>query len=182
MSERKTLHGWKQISSYLGQAVRTIQRYEATLKLPIRRPAGKDHTAVFAFSDELDEWLERAKIKSRPYVRPVLIVIDPPDAHHISNRKLALEMEKFNVLTAFTPGEVVATAQRIDVDGFVLACDPSVPDSAQLCESLKQRYPAKPIFAVGGKDWKEADYVVDGDDPGPLVEIVLKHFGKPKVA
>ena len=31
--------GWKDIASYLGKGIRTIQRYEQTLGLPIRRPA-----------------------------------------------------------------------------------------------------------------------------------------------
>ena len=89
----------------MGRGVRSVQRYEGELKLPIRRPVGKDGSAVFAFSDELDDWLQRAEVKSRPYIRPILIVIDPPDEQHISHRKLALELEKFNVLTAFSARE-----------------------------------------------------------------------------
>jgi hypothetical protein len=184
MTGRKVLHGWKDIANYLGRGVRSVQRYEGDLKLPIRRPAGKGRTAVFAFSDELDDWLQRSEVKSRPYIRTILLVIDPPDRQHISHRKLALELEKFNVLTAFTAGEVLATAQRIDVDGFVLDCDPGIVDSNNLCDLLKQHYPKKPIFATvvdKAHGPKTADYVVQGDDPRPLLEAVLKCFGKPKL-
>lgn len=57
MSERKILHGWKEIASYVGLGVRTVQRYELDLMLPIRRPGGAGRSAVLAFSDEIDAWL-----------------------------------------------------------------------------------------------------------------------------
>ena len=38
--------------------VRTVQRYEANLGLPIRRPPGGNRCAVWAFADEIDAWLK----------------------------------------------------------------------------------------------------------------------------
>ena len=49
--------GWKDIAVYLGKGVRTIQRYERTMGLPVRRPAGKLTGAVLATKAELDAWL-----------------------------------------------------------------------------------------------------------------------------
>ena len=57
---RKILNGWKEISSYVRRSVRTVQRWEARLGLPVYRPALKDRSAVVAFSDELDHWISRA--------------------------------------------------------------------------------------------------------------------------
>jgi hypothetical protein len=57
MAERRILNSWKEIAGYLGRGVRTVQRWEAQLGLPVHRPAGKDHSAVIAFSSELDQWL-----------------------------------------------------------------------------------------------------------------------------
>jgi len=34
------LSGWKEIACHLGRGVRTVQRYERELGLPIRRPLG----------------------------------------------------------------------------------------------------------------------------------------------
>ena len=48
---------------YLGRGVRTVQRWEAQLGLPIHRPAGKDHSAVLAFSSELDQWLDSRPVR-----------------------------------------------------------------------------------------------------------------------
>jgi hypothetical protein len=51
------LSGWKQIASHLGKGVRTVQRYERKLGLPIRRPAGKSTGSVIASKIELDAWV-----------------------------------------------------------------------------------------------------------------------------
>jgi hypothetical protein len=59
-AKRVILHSWKEISSYLGFGIRTLQRYEVNLRLPVRRPAGKSRSAVLAFTDELDVWLQNA--------------------------------------------------------------------------------------------------------------------------
>src|SRR4051812_41766571 len=63
MSERRILNSWKEIASYLGRGVRTVQRWEAQLGLPVHRPAGKDHSAVVAFSSELDQWLDSRPVR-----------------------------------------------------------------------------------------------------------------------
>jgi hypothetical protein len=57
---RQILNGWKEISSYHKRSVRTVQRWEAQLGLPVYRPALKDRSAVMAFSDELDGWISRS--------------------------------------------------------------------------------------------------------------------------
>ena len=57
---RQILNGWKEISSYINRSVRTVQRWEALLGLPVYRPALKDRSAVVGFSDELDRWISRA--------------------------------------------------------------------------------------------------------------------------
>jgi hypothetical protein len=60
-SDRSILHSWKQISVYLGLGIRTVQRYEVQLQLPVHRPAAK---TVMAFSDEIDSWLRSAPTRN----------------------------------------------------------------------------------------------------------------------
>jgi hypothetical protein len=49
---------WKDIANYLGKGVRTVQRWEQSFGLPVRRPNGIDHkSAVVAYTRDLDEWL-----------------------------------------------------------------------------------------------------------------------------
>ena len=53
------LNSWKEIASYLGRGVRTVQRYEQDLGLPVRRPSGKSRSAVIALTEDLDFWLRQ---------------------------------------------------------------------------------------------------------------------------
>jgi hypothetical protein len=58
---RQILNGWKEISNHIQRGVRTAQRWELLLGMPVHRPALKDRSAVVAFSDELDRWLSRTE-------------------------------------------------------------------------------------------------------------------------
>jgi hypothetical protein len=64
-THRKILNGWKQISNHLDRGVRTAQRWEVLLGMPVHRPALKDRSAVVAFSDELESWLSRTPTEAR---------------------------------------------------------------------------------------------------------------------
>ena len=57
------LCGWKDIANYLGKGVRTVQRYECHLGLPVRRPAGKSRGSVVATKAELDAWVSASPIR-----------------------------------------------------------------------------------------------------------------------
>lgn len=59
------LSGWKEIARHLGRGVRTVQRYERELALPIRRPTGKSHGSVVATVDELDTWVTAIPIREQ---------------------------------------------------------------------------------------------------------------------
>jgi hypothetical protein len=52
------LTSWKEVAVYLGKGVRTVQRWESRLGLPVRRPDGRAKGTVLAFSEELDTWLK----------------------------------------------------------------------------------------------------------------------------
>lgn len=57
------LTGWKEIANYLEKGVRTVQRYERDLCLPVRRPAGKDRGSVVATKAELDAWVAASPMR-----------------------------------------------------------------------------------------------------------------------
>lgn len=60
------LSGWKDIANYLGQAVRTVQRYEYELRLPVHRPAGKLGGSVIASKSDLDAWVAARPARNLP--------------------------------------------------------------------------------------------------------------------
>src|SRR3569832_2316839 len=56
MHEREVLTCWKDIANFLGCGVRTAQRWERTLGLPVHRPANESRQIVAAFVDEIEAW------------------------------------------------------------------------------------------------------------------------------
>lgn len=48
---------WKEIASYLGKGVRTVQRWEAQFGLPVQRPNARAKGIVRATKEELDRWI-----------------------------------------------------------------------------------------------------------------------------
>jgi hypothetical protein len=59
----QVLSGWKDIANYLGKDVRTLQRYERELGLPVHRPGGKTNGSVIATQSELDAWVDSCKLR-----------------------------------------------------------------------------------------------------------------------
>ena len=53
------LNGWKEISGYLRVGLRTAQRWEKNLALPVYRTGTSERGPVLAYSSELDGWLHR---------------------------------------------------------------------------------------------------------------------------
>lgn len=59
------LNSWKEIAAYLKRGVRTVQRWEADLGLPVRRPRGISRSAVIAVPSDIDQWLNAFPLRSR---------------------------------------------------------------------------------------------------------------------
>lgn len=53
----KRLDSWKEIAAFLGRAERTVKRWETKRGLPVHRVPGGGRSAVFAYSNEVAEWL-----------------------------------------------------------------------------------------------------------------------------
>ncbi len=53
------LSSWKEIAHFFGKGVRTVQRWEKTLNLPIRRPPGAPSNVVLARTSDLEAWMHR---------------------------------------------------------------------------------------------------------------------------
>jgi hypothetical protein len=52
------LSDWRLIARYLGKSVRTVQRWERELGLPVRRTHGGPKSAVIAVPAEIDAWVQ----------------------------------------------------------------------------------------------------------------------------
>jgi hypothetical protein len=80
----EVLNSWKEVAAYLGRGIRTVQRWERELGLPVRRPRGKSRSAVIAFKTELDRWLRGAGPDDRLLQETAVPQAVPraPNEHH----------------------------------------------------------------------------------------------------
>ena len=60
--EPEVIDSWKEISRYLSRDVRTLQRWERTKGLPVRRMPGGARPGVYALKPELDAWRRSRRI------------------------------------------------------------------------------------------------------------------------
>jgi hypothetical protein len=91
------LTSWKEIATYLGKSVRTVQRWEASLGLPVRRPNANDRNIVIAIPAELDEWILN-RLKPRKAT---------PQHHHCAD-----QLERMHKLVHVMVQETQRTVER----------------------------------------------------------------------
>jgi len=58
------LSSWKEIALYVGRSVRTVQRWEREIGLPVHRPIAKSEGVVVALPAELDAWVRSMPVNS----------------------------------------------------------------------------------------------------------------------
>src|ERR1700741_1234096 len=59
------LESWGEIANYLRRDIRTVQRWERNLGLPIHRLAVGKQSSVFAYPSELDKWFKEQEREKR---------------------------------------------------------------------------------------------------------------------
>ena len=65
-AESRRLDSWKEIASFLGRGIRTVQRWEREEGLPVHRLPHAQRGSVFAHANELSAWWERRQITAAP--------------------------------------------------------------------------------------------------------------------
>ena len=85
--DRKALQSWKEIAAFLGVTVRSVQRWESG-GLPVYRQGDGRKARVFAYPDELKQWLEAGGMRERePESEAVAAQPGSPPQGHRSPRK-----------------------------------------------------------------------------------------------
>ena len=98
----RILNSWKEIAAYLERGIRTVQRWERDLGLPVHRIGKGKRSPVFANVSELNFWLSTVEV-DRPSKSPRL---EPASTHGSSNlqiqslRQLRLTMRNLSQTVA----------------------------------------------------------------------------------
>jgi hypothetical protein len=58
LAPKKRLDSWKEIAAFFGRDERTVKRWEKERGLPVYRVPGSARGGVFAYAEELSEWLQ----------------------------------------------------------------------------------------------------------------------------
>lgn len=70
------LNSWKEIASFLDRGVRTVQRWERDLQLPVHRIGRGTRSPVYATARELRFWMATSdadSVRPRPAGHPVFV-------------------------------------------------------------------------------------------------------------
>ena len=147
MTER-ILNSWKEIAQYLGRGVRTVQRWEAELGLPVRRPRGHARSSVLALSSELDEWVNRTPVSNLheepvPLLQPTLPVVAVVDDDEIHRYTLAVTVARagYSVVEADCGNAGIRLIQSIRPQ--VAVVDVRMPDmnGFEVCRKITEALP-----------------------------------------
>ncbi len=105
LGAKKRLDSWKEIATFFGRDERTVKRWEKERGLPVYRVPGSARGGVFAYAEELAEWLKAPSHNWDPAEIPSPEAISPePEAvpsEEDSDRDLPA-----NVLTIKLPADV----------------------------------------------------------------------------
>ncbi|HWY20235.1 MAG TPA: hypothetical protein VNX26_03390 [Candidatus Acidoferrum sp.] len=104
LGAKKRLDSWKEIATFFGRDERTVKRWEKERGLPVYRVPGSARGGVFAYAEELAEWLKAPNLTLESGEAAAEVV--PADQD--SDRAVPP-----NVLTIKTPAEVTPSAPAL---------------------------------------------------------------------
>lgn len=87
--ERARLRGWKEIGRHFGVDERTAKRWEQARGLPVHRLPGEARAPVYAFADELDQWVARSRAEADMEPAPAAHRPAAPLPHAVLWRRVA---------------------------------------------------------------------------------------------
>ena len=127
---RDRLDGWKEIAAFLARDVRTAQRWERELGLPVHRKGGSGRPSIFAFVAELEAWLATDREQGARLTAPWLL-----------NRRIALLAACCTVGFILGVSWLLRSADSVPVfrpDGWILVLDlENETQDPDLSETLK---------------------------------------------
>lgn len=93
-SEERRLDSWKEIAAFFGRDERTVKRWEKERGLPVHRVPGGGRGTVFAFSEELTNWLRSSQLKQIPdeLTKDGTLILAPPEPMPPSEGVMLREM------------------------------------------------------------------------------------------
>jgi hypothetical protein len=104
---------WKEIAAFLGKGVRTVQRWEKTLGLPVRRPNGTASNVVVATENDLRRWMNEGgdqaiRNQAESDARDIRILEDQLARLEQAHKRLEQALERIESRFALIENSLVA--------------------------------------------------------------------------
>lgn len=155
------LSSWKEIAMYLGKGVRTVQRWESELGLPVRRP-NDNRGIVLALRSELDKWMAgdfatrgMQRMNSDTHCAratfPYRVLVVDDDVRFRETMKAMVQSRGYEVLVAQDGFAGLATLKEGLPD--VIISDLRMPNmnGFEFLSIVRRRFPRLPAIAVSGE-------------------------------
>jgi adenylate cyclase len=164
---RLRLDSWKEIANYLKRGVRTVRRWERQEGLPVHRHSHSKQATVYAFVDELEEWLRGRSMREAAGQSPVLHAAHPsassgPDTDQKDRqvRPAVLAILPLRNLNVGIDQERFADGLTEELISEIGHCCPNRLRVIALTSVMQYKQSAKSIEQIG----KElgADYILEG--------------------
>lgn len=136
----EVLSGWKNIATYLGRSLRTVQRYESQLGLPVHRRTGD--SLVITTKRELDTWIAASPTRE-PMRKPVARPLNTVD-HHAMLNELRRHIDELHRLRE------EAKELREAVNGSVQSLRSKLDSAAAKPRHERRRLDCPPITDASG--------------------------------
>ena len=111
----RRLNTWKEIAGFFGCDERTVRRWEASRRLPVRRLPNGPRSAVFAYEGELRAWLDKGGAAEQPGPSASVAVVSMPSRSGIPFRQyiaVIAVLVAVIVLAGIAALRLVATSQQ----------------------------------------------------------------------
>lgn len=159
------LHGWKEISQYLGKSVRSVQRWERELGLPVRRLDTGAGQTVYARVEELERWREQRGAAGVPED-------DPEDAPSPSGPPAPVTPTSVAAMATVRPTQ--PPWRTIIAGGLLLAVGFVLGTLQSFQQAVSAKEPVKYAFVNSGlRAYSASDQLVWYHDFGHTVSNVL---------
>lgn len=115
-------------------------------------------------------------------MRPAFLVAEVEPHHGLSARKLVLESFRYNVLTAYCPGEAIETFRAFPGIAAVII-NAELQDYECVIAEMKRLNPDKKIILLRPSEHtrsEHADMYCNAHDPEALLDLLRRHFGEPE--
>ncbi len=115
-------------------------------------------------------------------IRPVILIAEPVPYEGISSRKLVLETAYFNVLTAYSAEEAVATVEHFDVSAVVIHGGFAASGIQRIAFETRRVRDGIPLIYLArtpGAKSDGFDHFLDSDDPRALLDLAIELLGNP---